>query len=160
MAATRQAKPRCNLAFIGSDARREVCEYAVLVTSLDAELLTLAQHYRDRADAENNFDEFKNQWGWGGFTTQDLKRCQFMARHAWRWSYNWWYLFVRLADPDQHREAITSRPLLLQAIGRQTQHAGQPQSPSPAHTASITAPAALFCASPASSLGCGQLRSS
>ena len=38
---------------------------------------------------------------------------------------NWWNLFVRLADPDQHREAITSRPLLLQAIGRQTQHAGQ-----------------------------------
>jgi hypothetical protein len=34
-------------------------------------------------------------------------------------------LFVRLADPDQHREAITSRPLLLHAIGRQTQHAGQ-----------------------------------
>ena len=38
---------------------------------------------------------------------------------------NWWNLFVRLADPDQHREAITSRPLLLHAIGRQTQHAGQ-----------------------------------
>jgi hypothetical protein len=25
--------------------------------------------------AENNFDELKNQWGWGGFTTHDLKRC-------------------------------------------------------------------------------------
>jgi hypothetical protein len=34
--------------------------------------------------------------------------------------FNWWNLFVRLADPDHHREAITSRPLLLQAIGRQT----------------------------------------
>jgi len=31
----------------------------------------------------------------------------------------------RLADPDHHREAITSRPLLLQAIGRQTNHAGR-----------------------------------
>jgi len=39
--------------------------------------------------------------------------------------YNWWSLFVRLADPDHQREAITSRPLLLQAIARQTRHAGQ-----------------------------------
>ena len=39
--------------------------------------------------------------------------------------YNWWSLFVRLADPDHHREAITSRPLLLSAVARKTQHAGQ-----------------------------------
>ena len=39
--------------------------------------------------------------------------------------YNWWSLFARLADPEHHREAITSRPLLLSAIARQTQHAGQ-----------------------------------
>ena len=32
---------------------------------------------------------------------------------------------MRLADPNHHREAITSRPLLLQAIGRQTSHAGR-----------------------------------
>jgi hypothetical protein len=31
---------------------------------------------------------------------------------------------ARLADPNHHREAITSRPLLLQAIGRQTSHVG------------------------------------
>jgi hypothetical protein len=36
-----------------------------------------------------------------------------------------WNLFVRLADPDQHREAVTSRPLLLEAIGRQINHAGR-----------------------------------
>jgi hypothetical protein len=29
--------------------------------------------------------------------------------------YNWWSLFVRLADPEHHRETITSRPLLLSA---------------------------------------------
>ena len=39
--------------------------------------------------------------------------------------FNWWSLFVRLADPDHRPEAITSRPLLLQAIGRQTRHAGR-----------------------------------
>ena len=39
--------------------------------------------------------------------------------------YNWWSLFVRLADPDRHTEAVTSRPLMLYAIGKQTRHAGQ-----------------------------------
>jgi uncharacterized damage-inducible protein DinB len=39
--------------------------------------------------------------------------------------YNWWSLFVRLANPDQHTEAVTSRPLMLYAIGKQTRHAGQ-----------------------------------
>ena len=53
--------------------KREVWEYAALVTSLDSEILTLGQLYRDRADCENAFDELKNHWGWGGFTTQDLK---------------------------------------------------------------------------------------
>lgn len=40
-------------------------------------------------------------------------------------TYNWWSLFVRLADPDHHREVITSRPLLLHAVARQSRHAGQ-----------------------------------
>jgi hypothetical protein len=39
--------------------------------------------------------------------------------------YNWWSLFSRLLNPDQHHEAVTSRPLMLQAIGRKTAHAGQ-----------------------------------
>ncbi|MBV9530390.1 MAG: transposase [Bradyrhizobium sp.] len=102
----------------------EVWEYAVLVTSLDSEILSLGQLYRDRADCENSFDELKNQWGWGGFTTHDLKRCRLMAGCV-ALVFNWWNLFVRLADPEHHREAITSRPLLLQAIGRQTTHAGR-----------------------------------
>jgi hypothetical protein len=40
-------------------------EYAVLVTNTDYEVLTLGQLYRDRADAENAFDELKNQMGLG-----------------------------------------------------------------------------------------------
>lgn len=101
-----------------------VYEYAVLVTSLTYEILSIAQLYRDRADAENPFDELKNHWGWGGFTTRDLKRSRFMARIT-ALVYNWWSLFVRLADPRQHREAITSRPLLLHAPARVTRHGGQ-----------------------------------
>lgn len=99
-------------------------EYAVLVTSTQHEVLTLAQLYRDRADAENNFDELKNQWGWGGYTTQDLARCRLMARMV-ALVYNWWNLFVRLAQPHKHFEAITSRPLLLHGVATQTRHGGQ-----------------------------------
>ena len=99
-------------------------EYAVLVTSLTEEILAVAQLYRDRSDMENNFDELKNQWGWGGFVTKDLLRCQIAARTI-ALIYNWWSLFVRLADPSKRREAITSRPLLLGAVGRRTTHAGQ-----------------------------------
>ena len=99
-------------------------EYAVLITNTDYEILSLAQLYRDRADAENAFDELKNQWGWGGFTTQDLSRCQLAAR-AVALMYNWWTLFVRLADPGTRREALTSRPWLMAAIGRKTEHSGQ-----------------------------------
>ena len=38
-------------------------EYQVLVTNLTEELLTVADLYRPRADAENVCDELKNQWG-------------------------------------------------------------------------------------------------
>ena len=56
--------------------------------------------------------------------TQDLTRCRLLAGVV-ALIYNWWNLFTRLADPDHHREAITTRPLLLSAIARKTQHAGQ-----------------------------------
>lgn len=112
------------LSFVEIDAQQQIWEYAVLVTSLSAEVRTISKLYLERADCENNFDELKNQWGWGGFTTHDLKRCGLMARSL-ALVFNWWNLFVRLADPNHHREAITSRPLLLQAIGRQTHHGGQ-----------------------------------
>ena len=120
-----QADGQLALGFVEIDEeRQEAWEYAVLVTSLEAEVLTIGQLYRDRGDCENSFDELKNHWGWGGFTTHDLTRCRIMARIV-ALIFNWWNLFVRLADPDHHREAITSRPLLLQAIGRQTNHAGR-----------------------------------
>jgi hypothetical protein len=99
-------------------------EYVVLVTSLTDQVLTVAQHYRDRGDAENNFDELKNQWGWAGFTTQDRKRCQIMGRII-AVIYNWWTIFMRLGIPDKHAEAVTSRPLALHGIARQTRHGNQ-----------------------------------
>jgi len=111
-------------AFVEGDIPTARYEYAVLVTSTRHAMLTLAQLYRDRADAENNFDELKNQWGWGGFTTQDIARCRLMARMV-ALVYNWWNLFVRLAQPHKHFEAISSRPLLLHGVATKTKHAGQ-----------------------------------
>ena len=113
-----------SLAFIEPDVPTKRYEYAVLVTDLPHEVLTIAQWYRDRADSENTFDELKNQWGWGGFTTQDLKRCRLSAMGV-ALVYNWWSLFVRLTNPKARREAITSRPFLLSGVGRKTTHAGQ-----------------------------------
>jgi len=105
-------------------AGAQVWEFAAVVTSLDLEILAVAQLMRDRGDSENPFDELKNQWGWAGFTTADISRCQIMARLI-ALVYNWWTLYVRLADPDQHHEALTTRSLLLNAVARQTRHAGQ-----------------------------------
>ena len=102
----------------------ELWEYAVLVTNSGYALESMAQLYRDRADAENGFDELKNQWGWGGFTTQDIERCQTSAR-AVALVYNWWSWYCRAAKPEARMEAITSRALLLAAVGRATKHAGQ-----------------------------------
>jgi hypothetical protein len=58
------------------------------------------------------------------YTTQDLQRCRIISRLV-ALVYNWWSLFVRLANPDKHHEAITSRPLMLHSVGRQTTHSGQ-----------------------------------
>ena len=92
-------------------------QYIVLVTNVDLPVASLGQLYRDRADCENVFDEIKNQWGWAGFVTRDMHRCAVMARLI-ALIYNWWNIFVRLAQPDRHLEAVTSRPLLLYAVGR------------------------------------------
>lgn len=59
-------------------------EYALLITNSDYALKSIAQLYRDRADCENGLDELKNQWAWGGYTTQDLERCNLSARAVWR----------------------------------------------------------------------------
>jgi hypothetical protein len=118
-----KCKGQQSLQFANVDAGK-LWEYAVLVTNSEYPLTTLGQLYRDRADCENGFDELKNQWGWGGYTTQDLERCNLSAR-AVALIYNWWSWYVRLAHPKTRLEAITSRPLLLAGIARQTAHAGQ-----------------------------------
>lgn len=101
-------------------------EYTVLATNVTYPLESVSQLYRDRCDCENGFDELKNQWGLSGFTTQDINRCQTTAR-AGALVYNWWSWYCRAAHPGARLEAITSRPLLLAAVGKATSHAGQTQ---------------------------------
>jgi hypothetical protein len=102
----------------------ETYQYVMLVTNTDWDLVGLGGLYRQRADSENTIDELKRQWGWGGFVTKDLLRCQVAARNV-ALIYNWWSLFVRCAEPERPREAVTSRPLLMCAVGREIKHAGQ-----------------------------------
>ncbi|MCA3226486.1 MAG: transposase [Burkholderiales bacterium] len=94
------------------------------VTDVGYPLEAIGQLYRDRADAENAFDELKNQWGLGGFTTQDINRCQTVARSC-ALVFNWWSWYCRAANPGGRLEAITSRPLLLAAVGKAASHANQ-----------------------------------
>ena len=100
------------LHFIDENEPIKSWEYAVLVSNAAYGLAQIGQLYRDRADCENGFDEIKNQWGWGGYSTQDIERCALSAR-AVALIYNWWSWYVRLANPKNRLEAKTSRPKLL-----------------------------------------------
>ena len=115
---------QAELHFIDENEPVKSWEYAVLVCNAHNELQNIGQLYRDRADCENGFDEIKNQWGWGGYSTHDIERCALSAR-AVALVYNWWSWYVRLAHPKTRLEAITSRPKLLSAVGRLTSHSGQ-----------------------------------
>ena len=91
-------------------------EVAAYVTSLPAGTATPAQVimlYRKRADAENVFDELKNQWGFSGFCSKKAVVSEIAAR-VLLLTYNLWTLFVRaVKDEDSHTEAVTSRDELL-----------------------------------------------
>jgi hypothetical protein len=100
---------------------------AVLVTSLNEETfptVVMPRLYRERGDAENNYDELKNQWGWAGFTTCKLAPCRIMANLIALF-FNWWSLYLRFYDAEHHREAIRTRPMLMAGVGRQVQSGGR-----------------------------------
>lgn len=100
-------------------------QYAGSVTTAPLEdVLSVEQRYSDRADADSIFDERKNQWGWSGFTTQVLARCQLMARDN-ALAFNWWSLYTRPGFPGKHSEETTSQPMLEYGLGKQTRHSQQ-----------------------------------
>ena len=59
----------------------------------------------------------RNQYGWGGFVTKDLKPCRAIARLIAIVA-NWWNIFCRLADGDRRLEPTTSRPMYMGVVGR------------------------------------------
>lgn len=99
-------------------------EYAIYVTNLDLPMTVIGDQYRQRGDNENCYDELKNQWGWGGFNVQDLGRSELMANIV-ALVYNWWSVYVKFVDAEVAREAITSRPLLLNHVAKATTHQSQ-----------------------------------
>ncbi len=74
--------------------------------------------------------------------------------------YDWWNIFVRLAEPDWHREAITSRPLLLHAIAERVRHARQTTIRIASVTPARFPPPRRFGPSPSSFVAWLKLRSS
>ena len=116
-------KQQCLPGMIVAQSGGDWYEYSVLVTSWEElDLGRVTQEYRNRADAENMFDELKNQRGWSGYTTQDLKRSQLMARLVGL-VYNWWGIYMRMGSGRGHREAITTRPALAEGVAERTEHA-------------------------------------
>ncbi len=99
-------------------------EWYAVVTDLELNGTEIAQLYRQRGNCENIFDEQKNQWGWGGFVTQDLKRTAIFAGLCALIS-NIWNIFTRIGNNGEHQEAITSRPLLQNCIAKITSHGRQ-----------------------------------
>ena len=103
--------------FVKDGKGRKWDMFALVTNDKALDPFALTQLYRDRGDCENNFDEYKNQWGWSGFVTQKLKPTRAMARLIAIVA-NWWNVFCRLANGEKHMEPVTSRPMLLGLVGR------------------------------------------
>jgi hypothetical protein len=90
------------------------CAVAAYVTNVPtATPAQLIMVYRKRADAENVFDELKNQWGFADFCSKKAVVSETAARLRLL-TYNLWSLFVRVVkDEGVHTEAVTSRDKLL-----------------------------------------------
>ena len=102
-------------------------ELAAYVTNLDVPVANAWQVqalYRDRADAENVFDELKNQWGFNGFCAAK-RRVSALAARLLLLVYNLWSLFVRLLEPSRHIEAAGSRRWFLVIAARLSQSGRQ-----------------------------------
>jgi hypothetical protein len=104
----------------GQFGRQVKHELAAYVTSLDQTTVNAWQVqalYRERADAENVFDELKNQWGFNGFCARS-RRVSALAARLLLLVYNLWSLFVRLLEPDRPVEAAGSRRWFLVIAAR------------------------------------------
>lgn len=102
-------------------------EFEAYVTDLsvtEANAWQVIELYRCRADAENVFDELKNQWGFNGFCSRQRTVSELAARLLLL-TYNLWNLFLRLMSPERHIEAAHGRRWFLLIAGRLVQSGRQ-----------------------------------
>lgn len=98
--------------FLGMDPD-EFCAYVTDLLPDEATPAQIVLTYRKRGDAENVFDELKNQWGFSGFCSGKGVVTE-TAAGLLLLTYNLWSLFVRVVkDEGLHHEAVTSRDELL-----------------------------------------------
>ena len=118
------ANPSAHDVFWGTDQE----EVAAYVTSLPPEIASPGQVvmlYRKPADAENLFDEIKNQWGFSGFCSGKAVVTE-MAARLLLVTYNLGTLFVRVVkEQGVHTEAVTSRDELLLVPAKLVESGGQ-----------------------------------
>ena len=100
-------------------SRHEVEAYATDLGVAEAEAWQVVELYRQRGDAENVFDELKNQWGFNGFTSR-RRVVSSMAARLLLLAYNLWNLFMRLMVPSRHVEAASGRRWFLLIAARLT----------------------------------------
>lgn len=102
----------------------EVQAFVTNLTSQEATAEQVVRLARKRGDAENVFDELKNQWGFRGFCSRRGVVTETAARLLLV-TYNLWSLLVSLLLGQSHREAITTRSEFLMMAGQLTRSGRQ-----------------------------------
>jgi hypothetical protein len=95
-----------------TETKHELAAYVTDLPEAEVNAWQIQALYRERADAENVFDELKNQWGFNGFCARS-RRVTALAARLLLLVYNLWSLFVRLLEPGRHVEAAGSRRWFL-----------------------------------------------
>jgi hypothetical protein len=98
--------------------------YVTNLTRAEATAEQVVRLARKRGDAENVFDELKNQGGFRGFCRRRGVVTETAARLLLV-TYNLWSLFVSLLLGPSHREAITTRRECLMMAGQLTRSGRQ-----------------------------------
>ena len=109
------------LELVNDEAYSDGYERHAPVTDLGYDPRAVSKLYRERGDCENMFDEMKNQWGWGGFVTRDMKRTA-LAAGLGALVANCWNIFCRLHGDGSHQEAVTTRRRLQSCVARIASH--------------------------------------
>ena len=113
--------PGLELVSVNDETHADGYEWYALVTDLPYDPRAISQLYRDRGDCENIYDEMKNQWGWGGFVTRDMKRTSIAAGLS-AYVANAWNIFCRLGGDGSHQEAVTTRRTMQRTVAKVSRH--------------------------------------